>query len=333
MKLALIGATGLVGQEVLRVLAEHNFPVTELLPAASEASAGKKVQFQGAAVPVRSVAEALALGPAVAIFSAGAGPSREWAPRFAAAGCYVIDNSSAWRMDPAVPLVVPEVNADALSQGARIIANPNCSTIQLVLALSRLHARYQLRRLVVSTYQSVTGTGTRAVAQLQAERAGLPVANPAYPHPIDLNALPHVDVFEPTGEGYTKEELKVVNETRKILRAPEVGITCTAVRLPVLGGHSESVNAEFVRDFELADVYAELAATPGVEVIDEPAANRYPMPLLAHGRDAVLVGRVRRDFSNPHTLNMWVVADNLRKGAATNAVQIASELVRLGWLG
>ncbi len=332
MTLAIVGATGLVGQELLRVLAEHQFPVTaaELLPVASAASVGQTVSFRGEAVPVIGLETALARAPQVAIFSAGAGPSREWAPRFAAVGTFVIDNSSAWRMDAAVPLVVPEINSDTLTADTRLIANPNCSTIQLVLALSRLHTAYQLKRLVVSTYQSVTGTGKHAVAQLMAERAGQPVAAPAYPHPIDLNVLPHIDVFE--DNDYTKEEMKVVRETRKILGdgAGTIGITCTAVRLPVLGGHSESVNAEFEQEFDLAEVRQLLAATPGVEVVDDPAQNRYPMPRDAHGRDAVLVGRLRRDESQPRTLNLWIVADNLRKGAATNAVQIATELVRRG---
>lgn len=330
MKLAIVGASGLVGHELLRVLEEHAFPVTELLPIASAASVGRTVTFRGHSVPIISMADGLAARPQIAIFSAGAGPSREWAPRFAEAGCTVIDNSSAWRMEPLVPLIVPEINGDVLTPQDRIIANPNCSTIQLVLALSRLHTRYRLRRLVVSTYQSVTGTGKHAVAQLMAERAGQPVAAPAYPHPIDLNALPHIDVFE--ANDYTKEEMKVVRESRKILRDETIGITCTAVRLPVLGGHSEAVNAEFHEEFDLGEVRRLLAETPGVEVVDDPAANRYPMPRDAHGRDAVLVGRLRRDESQPRTLNLWVVADNLRKGAATNAVQIAEELMRRGWV-
>ncbi len=328
MKLAIVGATGLVGQEVLRVLTEHRFSLTELLPVASAASVGTTVMFQGQEVAVIALETALAARPDIAIFSAGAGPSREWAPKFAAAGTFVIDNSSAWRMEPEIPLVVPEINADTLTAEARIIANPNCSTIQLVLALSRLHRRYRLKRLVVSTYQSVTGTGKHAVAQLMEERAGHTATAPAYPHPIDLNVLPHIDVFE--ANDYTKEEMKVVRETRKILADQTIGITCTAVRLPVLGGHSEAVNAEFYEEFELPDVRRILAETPGVEVVDEPATNRYPMPRDAHGHDAVLVGRLRRDESQPRTLNLWIVADNLRKGAATNAVQIAAELVRRG---
>ncbi len=330
MKLAVIGATGLVGQELLKVLLEHRFPLTELLPVASAASVGTTVRFRDEDIPVIGLEAALAARPDIAIFSAGAGPSRDWAPRFAAAGCFVIDNSSAWRMESEVPLVVPEVNAAALTPDARIIANPNCSTIQLVLALSRLHLRYRLRRLVVSTYQSVTGTGKHAVAQLLEERAGQTASAPAYPHPIDLNVLPHIDVFE--ANDYTKEEMKVVRETRKILADQTIGITCTAVRLPVLGGHSEAVNAEFFEEFDLADIRRLLAETPGVEVVDDPATNRYPMPRDAHGRDAVLVGRLRRDESQPRTLNLWIVADNLRKGAATNAVQIAAELLRRGWV-
>jgi aspartate-semialdehyde dehydrogenase len=328
MKLAIVGATGLVGQELLRVLEEHAFPVTELLPVASASSVGQRVRFRGEEVTVIGLEAALAAKPAIAIFSAGAAPSREWAPRFAQAGCFVIDNSSAWRMEPQIPLVVPEINADTLSATTHIIANPNCSTIQLVLALSRLHAQYQLKRLVVSTYQSVTGTGKHAVTQLMEERAGQVASAPAYPHPIDLNALPHIDVFE--ANDYTKEEMKVVRETRKILADQSIGITCTAVRLPVLGGHSEAVNAEFHEEVELAEVRRLLTETPGVEVVDDPTTNRYPMPRDAHGRDAVLVGRIRRDESQPRTINIWIVADNLRKGAATNAVQIAAELVRRG---
>ncbi len=326
MKLAIVGATGLVGQELLRVLEEHAFPVSELLAVASASSVGQQVRFRQQDVTVIGLEAALAARPAIAIFSAGAGPSREWGPRFAEAGCFVIDNSSAWRMEPTIPLVVPEINADTLSAETRIIANPNCSTIQLVLALSRLHAQYRLKRLVVSTYQSVTGTGKHAVAQLMEERAGQTASAPAYPHPIDLNALPHIDVFEPND--YTKEEMKVVRETRKILADQTIGITCTAVRLPVLGGHSEAVNAEFYEEVDLTDVRRLLTETPGVEVVDDPATNRYPMPRDAHGRDAVLVGRLRRDESQPRTINLWIVADNLRKGAATNAVQIATELVR-----
>ena len=321
MKLALVGATGLVGTEVLKVLAERRFPLTELLPVASEKSVGQLIDFQGRSYPVLSLDAALAARPDIAIFSAGGAVSKAHAPRFAAVGTTVIDNSSAWRMDPDTKLVVPEINAGELTAGDKIIANPNCSTIQMVLALSRLHKKYQIRRIVVSTYQSVTGTGKKAVNQLLQERAGQPATNPAYPHPIDLNVLPHIDVFE--ANAYTKEEMKLVHETRKILGDSSIGITATCVRVPALGGHSEAVNVEFEHEFDLADVRAHLKATPGVELLDNPAQNQYPMPLLSHGRDAVLVGRLRRDESQAKTLNMWIVADNLRKGAATNAVQIA----------
>ena len=325
MKLAIVGATGLVGTELLTVLAERHFPLTELLPVASEKSVGQLVRFQGRDFPVLSLDAALAARPDIAIFSAGGAVSKEYAPRFAAVGTTVIDNSSAWRMDPGKKLVVPEINAHELTANDKIIANPNCSTIQMVLALSELHRRYQIRRIVVSTYQSVTGTGKKAVDQLMQERAGQPATNPAYPHPIDFNVLPHIDVFE--ANAYTKEEMKMVHETRKIFGDSGLRVTATCVRVPALGGHSEAVNVEFAQDFELTDVRALLAATPGVELLDNPAENQYPMPLLSHGRDAVLVGRLRRDESQPNTLNMWVVADNLRKGAATNAVQIAEYLM------
>ena len=325
MKLALVGATGLVGTEMLKVLAERRFPLTELLPVASEKSVGQAVDYQGRKYPVLSPDAALAARPALALFSAGGAVSKELAPRFADAGTTVIDNSSAWRLDAAVPLVVPEVNAAALTAATKIIANPNCSTIQMVLALSKLHEKYRVRRLVVSTYQSVTGTGKKAVDQLLLERAGQPVPDPAYPHPIDLNVLPHIDVFE--ANGYTKEEMKLVHETRKILTDNTLAITATCVRVPVMGGHSEAVNVEFADDFDLADVRRLISLTPGVKLVDEPAQNRYPMPRDTQGRDAVLVGRLRRDESRPRTLNMWIVADNLRKGAATNAVQIAEYLV------
>lgn len=325
MKLALVGATGLVGTELLKVLAERQFPFTELLPVASAKSVGQLLEFQGKKYPVISLDDAIAARPAIAIFSAGGSVSKEHAPRFAAVGTTVIDNSSAWRMDPSKKLVVPEINARELTAADKIIANPNCSTIQLVLALSELHRAYQIRRIVVSTYQSVTGTGKKAVDQLRQERAGEAVTNPAYPHPIDLNVLPHIDVFE--ANAYTKEEMKMVNETRKIFGDESIRLTATCVRVPALGGHSEAVNVEFAEEFDLADVRTHLAGTPGVEVLDDPSQNHYPMPLLSHGRDAVLVGRLRRDESQPKTLNLWVVADNLRKGAATNAVQIAEYLV------
>ena len=325
MKVAVVGATGLVGTEMLKVLAERQFPVTELLPVASAKSVGQLVHFQGQDYPVVSMDDAIAARPALAIFSAGGGVSLDHAPRFAAVGTVVVDNSSAWRMDPAKKLVVPEVNADVLTKDDKIIANPNCSTIQLVVALNDLHKRYHARRIVVSTYQSVTGTGKKAVDQLLEERAGQTASNPAYAHPIDLNVLPHIDVFQPNG--YTKEELKMVNETRKIMGDDGIRVTATCVRVPVLGGHSEAVNVEFAQDFDLAEVRDILTRTAGVEVVDDPQQNRYPMPKDSHGRDTVLVGRLRRDETQPNTLNMWVVADNLRKGAATNAVQIAEYLL------
>ncbi|WP_375416979.1 aspartate-semialdehyde dehydrogenase [uncultured Hymenobacter sp.] len=328
MKLAIVGVTGLVGTELLKTLAERQFPLVELLPVASEKSVGQLIEYQGKEYPVLSMDAAIAARPNIAIFSAGGAVSKEHAPRFAAVGTTVIDNSSAWRLDPGKKLVVPEINAQELTAADKIIANPNCSTIQMVLALSELHKAYQIRRIVVSTYQSVTGTGKKAVDQLMQERAGQAAASPAYPHPIDLNVLPHIDVFE--ANAYTKEEMKMVHETRKIFGDDSLRITATCVRVPALGGHSEAVNVEFAQDFDLADVRAHLARTPGVEVVDDPGQNCYPMPLLSHGRDAVLVGRLRRDESQPNTLNMWVVADNLRKGAATNAVQIAEYLVANG---
>lgn len=328
MKIAVVGATGLVGTELLKVLAERQFPVTELLPVASAKSVGQLVHFQGQAYPVVSMADAIAARPAIAIFSAGGGVSLEFAPQFAAVGTVVIDNSSAWRMDPGKKLVVPEVNAHELTKDDKIIANPNCSTIQLVVALNDLHKKYQVQRLVISTYQSVTGTGKKAVDQLLQERAGQPASNPAYPHAIDLNVLPHIDVFQPGG--YTKEELKMVNETKKIMSDDRIRVTATCVRVPVLGGHSESVNVEFAQDFDLDEVRDVLRHTEGVELVDDPGQNSYPMPKDSHGRDAVLVGRLRRDDTQPNTLNMWIVADNLRKGAATNGVQIAEYLVAQG---
>lgn len=330
MKIAVVGATGLVGGEMLKVLAERNFPVTELLPVASEKSVGQEIEFQGKKYKVVSMDAAIAARPAVAIFSAGGGVSKEQAPRFAEVGTVVIDNSSAWRMDPTKKLVVPEINAKELTSADKIIANPNCSTIQMVLALHQLHEAFQIKRIVVSTYQSVTGTGKKAVDQLMEERAGQAASNPAYPHPIDLNVLPHIDVFE--DNGYTKEEMKMVRETKKILGDDTIQVTATAVRIPVMGGHSEAVNVEFEREFDLPDVYRILRETDGVEVVDDVAQNQYPMPKDAHGKDAVLVGRLRRDESQPRTLNMWVVADNLRKGAATNAVQIAEAMLKMGLL-
>ncbi|TGE21806.1 aspartate-semialdehyde dehydrogenase [Hymenobacter aquaticus] len=330
MKVAVVGATGLVGGEMLKVLAERNFPVTELLPVASEKSVGLPIEFQGKTYHVISMDDAIAARPDVAIFSAGGSTSKEQAPRFAEVGTVVIDNSSAWRMDPTKKLVVPEINAKELTADDKIIANPNCSTIQMVLSLHKLHEAYKIKRIVVSTYQSVTGTGKKAVDQMLEERAGQTASNPAYPHRIDLNVLPHIDVFE--DNGYTKEEMKMVKETKKILGDDSIQVTATAVRIPVMGGHSEAVNVEFEKEYELADVYRILRETEGVEVVDDVTRNSYPMPKDAHGKDAVLVGRLRRDESQPRTLNMWVVADNLRKGAATNAVQIAEHMIQLGLL-
>ena len=330
MKVAVVGATGLVGTKMLQVLAERNFPVTELLPVASERSIGKEVEFKGKKYTVIGMQEAIDAKPDVAIFSAGGSTSAEWAPKFAAAGITVIDNSSAWRMDPDKPLVVPEINADILTTNDKIIANPNCSTIQMVVALAPLHKAYKIKRIVVSTYQSVTGTGKKAVDQMTGERnkavAGKEEAYPmAYKYSIDLNVIPQIDVF--TDNGYTKEEMKMVNETRKILRDDNIKVTATTVRIPVIGGHSEAVNIEFENDFELAEVRNLLEAAEGVMVVDDLANQQYPMPKDAHEKDEVFVGRIRRDDSQPNTLNMWIVSDNLRKGAATNAVQIAEYLV------
>jgi len=324
MKVAVVGATGLVGTKMLQVLAERNFPVTELFPVASEKSIGKEVEFKGKKFKVVSANDAIAAKPDVALFSAGGSTSLEWAPKFAAAGITVVDNSSAWRMDPTKKLVVPELNADALTSEDKIIANPNCSTIQMVVALNPLHKRYKIKRIVVSTYQSVTGTGVKAVTQLMNERKGIQ-GEMAYKYPIDLNAIPQIDVF--LDNGYTKEEMKMVNETKKIMRDDSIRVTATTVRIPVMGGHSESVNVEFENDFDLAEVKTLLSKAPGVVVVDDPANQQYPMPKDAHERDEVFVGRLRRDETQPNTLNMWVVSDNLRKGAATNAVQIAEYLV------
>jgi len=324
MKVAVVGATGLVGTKMLQVLAERNFPVTELIPVASEKSVGKEVEFKGKKYKVVSATDAIAARPSVALFSAGGGTSLEWAPKFAAAGITVIDNSSAWRMDPSKKLVVPEINADVLGKEDKIIANPNCSTIQMVVALNPLHKKYGVKRIVVSTYQSVTGTGVKAVAQLMNERKGVQ-GEMAYKYPIDLNAIPQIDVF--LDNGYTKEEMKMVNETRKIMRDDSIRLTSTTVRIPVIGGHSESVNVEFEKDFSLPEVKSLLAKSPGVMVVDDPSQAQYPMPKDAHEKDEVFVGRLRRDESQPNTLNMWIVSDNLRKGAATNAVQIAEYLL------
>jgi len=329
MKVAVVGATGLVGTKMLEVLEARNFPVDELVPVASERSVGKQVSFRGKEYTIVGMEAAIAARPQLALFSAGGGTSLEWAPRFAEAGITVIDNSSAWRMDPARPLVVPEVNADVLTAEDRIIANPNCSTIQMVVALQPLHRAFGIRRIVVSTYQSVTGTGKNAVDQLQNERAGR-TGPMAYKYPIDLNVIPQIDVF--TENGYTKEEMKMINETRKIMRDDTIRVTATTVRIPVMGGHSESVNVEFEKEFELGQVKSLLAAAQGVIVQDEPGEQLYPMPLWAHNRDEVFVGRLRRDETQPRTLNMWIVSDNLRKGAATNAVQIAEYLLQQGLL-
>jgi aspartate-semialdehyde dehydrogenase len=330
MKVAVVGATGLVGTKMLQVLAERNFPVTELIPVASERSVGKEVEFKGKKYKVVSMTDGIAAKPAVAIFSAGGGTSLEWAPKFAEAGITVIDNSSAWRMDPTKPLIVPEINADILTKNDKIIANPNCSTIQMVVALNPLHKKYKAKRIVVSTYQSVTGTGVKAVTQLMNERGGV-VGERAYKYPIDLNVIPQIDVF--LENGYTKEEMKMVNETKKIMRDDSIRVTATTVRIPVVGGHSESVNVEFENDFDLLQVRSELEKAPGVIVVDDIANQVYPMPMDAHERDEVFVGRLRRDETQPKTLNMWVVSDNLRKGAATNAVQIAEYLLAKNLLG
>lgn len=329
MKVAVVGATGLVGTKMLQVLAERNFPVTELVPVASERSVGKEVEFKGKKYKVVSMSDGIAAKPAVAIFSAGGGTSLEWAPKFAEAGIRVIDNSSAWRMDPAKKLVVPEVNADVLTKDDMIIANPNCSTIQMVVALQPLHKKYQIKRIVVSTYQSVTGTGKKAVDQLFNERKGVE-GDMAYKYQIDLNVIPQIDVF--LDNGYTKEEMKMVKETNKIMGDDSIRVTATTVRIPVVGGHSESVNVEFANDFDLAEVKDLLGKAPGVIVQDDPAQALYPMPLWAHEKDEVFVGRLRRDETQANTLNMWIVSDNLRKGAATNAVQIAEYLMGKGLL-
>ena len=324
MKVAIVGATGLVGSVMLKVLEERNFPVTELIPVASERSVGSTVQFKNTAITVVSMQAAIDKKPAIALFSAGGETSKTFAPKFAAVGTTVIDNSSAWRMDLDKKLVVPEVNAQALSDVDKIIANPNCSTIQMVVALAPLHKKYGIKRLVISTYQSITGTGVKAVQQLENELAGIE-GEMAYPHPIHQNALPHCDVFEENG--YTKEEMKLVRETQKILDDKTIAITATAVRIPTAGGHSESVNVEFHNDFILSDIKQILAQSPGITLQDNPEMNLYPMPKYANGKDDVFVGRLRRDGSQRNSLNMWIVSDNLRKGAATNAVQIAEYLV------
>lgn len=326
MKIAVVGATGLVGTKMLQVLTERNFPVTELIPVASEKSVGKEIEFKGKKYKVHSMTDAIAAKPHIALFSAGGSTSLEWAPKFAEAGTVVIDNSSAWRMDPTKKLVVPEVNAHVLTKNDLIIANPNCSTIQMVVALQPLHKTYHIKRVVVSTYQSVTGTGVKAVNQLMNERANNGKSDEmAYKYPIDLNVIPQIDVF--LDNGYTKEEMKMVNETKKIMGDDNIRVTATTVRIPVMGGHSESVNIEFEKEYELKDVFTLLKNTAGLIVEDDVANQIYPMPMNAHEKDEVFVGRIRRDETQPKTLNMWIVADNLRKGAATNAVQIAEYLL------
>ncbi|MCP4437933.1 MAG: aspartate-semialdehyde dehydrogenase [Aureispira sp.] len=330
MKVAVVGVTGMVGQVMCKVLEERNFPITEFLPVASARSVGKKVEYNGKEYTVISMEDAIAQAPDLAIFSAGGGTAKTYAPQFAAVGTVVVDNSSAFRMDEDKPLIVPEVNIDALKPTDKIIANPNCSTIQLVVALAPLHEHYGIDRLVISTYQSMTGTGVQAVQQYNEELEGKEVSNPAYPHPIFQNCLPHCDVF--FDNGYTREELKLVGETRKILGDQSLRITATAVRVPVQGGHSEAVNVSMHKDFELSEVRQLLSDMDGLVVVDNPAKNEYPMPLAAHNKDEVFVGRIRRDESAPNALNMWVVADNLRKGAATNAIQIAEYMVKKGWL-
>jgi len=326
MKVAIVGATGLVGGEILKVLAERNFPVTEIIPVASERSIGKKINFKGVDYSVVSYETAIAMKPNVAIFSAGGGTSLEVAPKFAAAGITVVDNSSAWRMDPTKKLVVPEINAYTLTKEDKIIANTNCSTIQMVVILNPLHKKYKIKRVVVSTYQSVTGTGKAAVDQLFDERAGKENIARVYPHKIDLNVLPHIDVF--LDNGYTKEEMKMILETKKIMMDDSIQVTATTVRIPTIGGHSEAVNIEFEHDFDLAEVRNILENEEGVIVQDDPKNFLYPMPITAHGKDEVFVGRIRRDESQKNTLNLWIVADNLRKGAATNAIQIAEYLAK-----
>ncbi len=324
MRVAVVGATGMVGEVMLQVLAERNFPITELIPVASEKSIGKEIEFKGNKYKVVGLQTAVEMRPDIALFSAGGETSLAWAPKFAEAGTTVIDNSSAWRMDPTKKLVVPEINASELTKDDKIIANPNCSTIQMVMVLNPLHKKYNVKRVIVSTYQSITGTGVKAVQQLENEYAGVK-GEMAYPYPIHRNAIPQCDVFE--DNGYTKEEMKLVRETQKIMGDRSISVTATAIRIPVVGGHSEAVNVEFSNDFEVNEVRSILHNTPGVTVQDNLDTKTYPMPIYAQGKDDVFVGRIRRDESQPNTLNMWIVADNLRKGAATNTVQIAEYLV------
>jgi len=324
MKIALVGATGMVGNVMLEVLAERKLPITELLLVASERSVGKEIPFKGKTLRVIGLEAAVAAKPAIALFSAGGDTSLEWAPKFAAVGTTVIDNSSAWRMDPSKKLIVPEINGNELTSKDKIIANPNCSTIQMVMALAPLHKVYKIKRLIISTYQSITGTGVKAVEQLNNEVQGKK-GTMAYPYPIHKNAIPHCDVF--LENDYTKEEMKLVHETHKILGDDTIGITATAIRIPVVGGHSEAINIEFENPFEISDIRKLLHNTPGVVVQDNPETNTYPMPIYAEGKDEVFVGRIRRDTSHANALNLWIVADNLRKGAATNTVQIAEYLI------
>ncbi len=330
MRVAVVGATGMVGRTMLQILEERHFPVTELIPVASARSVGSKVSFKGKEYEVVDADTAIAMKPALALFSCGGSLSLELAPKFAEAGCRVVDNSSAWRMDPTKKLIVPEVNGNALTEKDMIIANPNCSTIQMVMVLKPIHDKYTIKRVVVSTYQSVTGSGQKAVDELNNQRAGDTKAE-VYPHQIDMNIIPHIDVFQENG--YTKEEMKMIQETNKIMGDERIKVTATTVRVPVMGGHSESVNIEMLDDFHESDVKQLLNIFPGVVVIDNPEMNSYPTPLYAAGKDDVFVGRIRRDHTQPNTLNCWVVADNLRKGAATNAVQIAKYLYQQGWLG
>lgn len=329
MKVAVVGATGMVGRMMLKVLEERNFPVDILYPAASEKSVGKVIMFKGKPIEVVSVMEAVEARPELALFSAGAAVSKDWAPDFAQVGTVVIDNSSAWRMEPNIPLVIPEINLHAIGAGNKIIANPNCSTIQMLMALAPLHHEYKIKRIVVSTYQSITGTGVKAVTQLENERQGIS-GEMAYPYQIDMNCLPQCDIF--LDNDYTKEEMKLVNETRKIFEDNDIRLTATAVRVPVVGGHSEAVNVEFERDYDIDKVRELISSMPGVILYDNPKECKYPMPIIAHDKDEVFVGRLRRDFSQDKTLNMWVVSDNIRKGAATNAVQIAEAMIHSGLL-
>lgn len=324
MKVAVVGASGLVGQKMLQIMSERNFPVEELLPVASERSVGKKISYSGKEYTILSMEDAIAARPDIALFSAGGSVSLEYAPKFAEVGTVVIDNSSAWRMDVSKKLVVPEVNGNVLRIDDRIIANPNCSTIQMVVALKPLHDVFKIKRIVVSTYQSVTGSGKGAVDQLEGERTGKDIQK-VYPHKIDMNALPHIDVFQENG--YTKEEMKMVKETMKIMGDDSIKVTSTCVRIPTVGGHSEAINVEFENEYTLEQVYSILSKAPGVTVVDDPSKNEYPMPLNAHDKDDVFVGRIRRDETQPKTLNMWVVSDNLRKGAATNTIQIAEYML------